>query len=88
MKKAVMAAMALSSLTLAAAPALAQDRDYRDHRDGHVMRDNGWTPNIVVRHGRHGYWDERHHWRQARFMNHQGHRGYWDHHHHWHDWDG
>lgn len=85
MKKAIIVALALSTASVAASPVFAQDRD---HRDDHAVRDNSWTPQITMRHGHHGYWDERHHWRAARFVNHEGHRGYWDHHHNWHDWNG
>lgn len=85
MKTAILVALALSTASVAAAPALAQDRDHREDR---ADRDNGWQPQVVVRHGHHGYWDEHHHWRDARFVNHQGHRGYYDHHHNWHDWNG
>jgi hypothetical protein len=84
--KAIIIALAVSTASVAAVPALAQDRDHRDDRV--VVGANAWTPQIVIRHGHHGYWDERHHWRDARFVNHQGHRGYWDHHHTWHDWHG
>lgn len=85
MKKAVLAALALSMTSVAAVPALAQDRDHREDR---AMHATGWMPQITVHNGRHGYWDERHHWRQARFTNREGRRGYWDHHHQWHDWNG
>ena len=86
MKKAIFVALALSTASAAAVPALAQDRD---HRGDQAMRDNnGWTPQVTVRHGHHGYWDEHHHWRQTRFVTHEGRRGFWDHHHHWHDWNG
>ena len=80
MKKAILVAVALSTASIAAAPAFAQDRDHRE--------DAAWTPQITMRHGHHGYWDEHHHWRAARFVMREGHRGYWDHHHSWHEWNG
>jgi hypothetical protein len=86
MKKGILTALALSTASMAAVPALAWDRDHHEERV--VVRDNGWAPQIIVRRGHHGYWDERHHWREARFVERHGHHGYWDHHHHWHDWNG
>jgi hypothetical protein len=78
--KAIIIALAAATAVSAAAPALARDQV--------VVRDNGWAPQIIVRHGHHGYWDEHRRWREARFMSNHGHRGYWDYHHNWHDWNG
>lgn len=77
MKKAALIALALSASGALAAPALAQDH-----------HDNAWTPNVEMRHGHHGYYDEHHHWRKVTVVTHEHHRGYWDHHHQWHDWNG
>jgi hypothetical protein len=85
-KKAVLIALAFSTASLAAVPALAQGRDHDGDRV--IVRNSGWAPQIIVRHGHHGYWDEHHRWREARFAQRNGHRGYWDHHHNWHDWNG
>lgn len=84
MRKALLLALALSTASIAAVPAFAHDRD----RDDRMVREHPWSPEVTVRHGRHGYWDERHHWREVHFANHHGHRGYWDYRHHWHEWNG
>lgn len=79
MKIAILLALAVSTIGACALPAAAQDRV--------VVRGNGWAPQIVVRQGHRGYWDERHHWRRATFVTHSGHHGFYDHHHAWHDWN-
>jgi hypothetical protein len=84
MKTAMMIALALWTAGAVSAPALA----YEHHDEQVVVSNNGWTPEIIVRHGHHGYWDEHHHWRDAHFVTHDGHRGYYDYRHGWHDWNG